>query len=520
MQNKIINILYLIDNSTKYISIKAFCKNILENSQFKYKKYFDFFMIFLVLSTIGILIYEVNHPVIPILIEYEYFAVSVFALEWLTRLWVYSDIRRTFIKDYESTLFFGKKYKLSISLRKVIKEKMQYIFSPMSIIDLLAILPAYRPLRFLRIFLLFRLLKILRYTSALKEFSSVFVERKFELFTLALLTMMVIFFGSTVIFVYEGNGENENLKNYFDAVYWAVITATTVGYGDIVPVTIEGKFATAVLVVTGILAIAFSTSIVTTSLVERMEIIKQSRVENEIQKLKMFTVICGYEILSKYLVEELLKQNKKILIIDSNTAKISKAKNNNLLAMKGDATDTDFLKKIGVGKNVDTIIALEEDDATNLSIVLGARMLDPNIQIITLVNESEVENKLKLAGADFIINSNQISAYVASEYIGQPVAFEAVDGILFEEDMSAEVNEIEIVEGMNIINKDINSINFEDYNLTLIGVINRGNNNEFIFNPININYVLKQKDILIIIGYKQSLKDLKIDFFSKFSKKI
>ncbi len=516
MQNKIISILYSIDNSNQYTSSKDFCKNILENSQFKYKKYFDFFMIFLVLTTIAILIHEVNHPEIPILVNYEYFAVTIFVLEWLGRLWVYSDIRKTFIKDYEETLFFGKEYKLSISFKKVIKEKFEYILSPMSIIDLLAILPAYRPLRVLRIFLLFRLLKILRYASALKEFSSVFEERKFELFTLALLIVLVIFFGSTVMFVYEGNGENEKLKDYFDAVYWAIITATTVGYGDIVPVTIEGKFATGILVIAGILTIAFSTSIVTTSLVERIELIKQARVENEVQKLKTFTIVCGYKILSKYLVDELLKQNKKILIIEDNEEKVLKAKNNGLLTIKGDATDTDFLRKIGVGNNVDTIIAVEEDDATNLSIVLGARMLDKNIQIITLVNESEVENKLKLAGADFIVNSNQISAYVASEYIGQPVAFEAVDGILLEGDMSAEVNEIEIVEGMNVVNKDINTINFEDYNLTLIGVINRCNDNEFIFNPINTGYVLKEKDILIVIGYKQSLKDLKTAFLSKF----
>lgn len=516
MQNKIISIFYSIDNSKKYTTAKEFCKDILDNSQFKYKKYFDFFMIFLVLSTIATLIYEVNHAEIPLLIDYEYFAVGVFALEWLARFWVYSDVRKTFIKDYEETLFFGKEYKLSISFRKIIKEKMEYVFSPMSIIDLLAILPAYRPLRVLRIFLLFRLLKILRYASALKEFSSVFQERKFELFTLALLIVLVIFFGSTVMFVYEGNGENEKLKDYFDAVYWAVITATTVGYGDIVPVTIEGKFATAILVVAGILTIAFSTSIVTTSLVERIELIKQSRVENEVQKLKVFTIVCGYKILSKYLIDELRKQNKNILIIEDNDDKILKAKNSNLLVIKGDATDTDFLKKIGVGRNVDTIIALEDDDATNLSIVLGARMLDPNIEIIALVNESEVENKLKLAGANFIINSNQISAYVASEYIGQPVAFEAVDGILLEGDMSAEVNEIEIVDGMSVISKNINAINFEDYNLTLIGVINRSNNNEFIFNPINMGYILKEKDILIVIGYKQSLKDLKTDFLSKF----
>ena len=112
MQNKIISAFYSLDNSIRYTSTKDFCKNILENSQFKYKKHFDFIMIFLVLSTIATLIYEVNHPEIPLLIDYEYFAVGVFALEWLARLWVYSDVRKTFIKDYEETLFFGKEDKL------------------------------------------------------------------------------------------------------------------------------------------------------------------------------------------------------------------------------------------------------------------------------------------------------------------------------------------------------------------------------------------------------------------------
>ncbi len=515
MKYKLINIFYSLDSSTTYTNTKFFCKNILENNQYKYKNYFDFFMIFLVLSTVAILIYEVNHPKSDMLIEYEYFAIFIFIIEWLARFWVYNDIRKIVIKDYEESLFFGKTYKISISFKKAFKEKMEYVFSLMAIIDLLAILPAYRPLRVLRIFLLFRLFKILRYTSALKEFSSVFTERKFELSTLAFLTVIIIFFGSSVMFIYEGTGINEKVTSYFDAVYWAVITVSTVGYGDIVPVTPEGKLVTAVLIVNGILVIAFSTSIVTTSLVERMEIIKQSRVESQVLKLKDFIIVCSYRTMAKYLVNELLKQNKKVLILDDEEERILEAKSNNLLVIKGDATDTDFLKKIGVGKNVTTIITLNEDDATNLSTVLSARMLDKNLQIITLVNEVQVENKLKLAGADFIINSNQISAYVASEYIGQPVAFEAVDGILLEEDMSAEVDEIEIVEGMNVINENINSINFSDYNLTLIGVINKANDNEFIFNPVNIDYILKEKDILIVIGYKQSLKDLKINFLNK-----
>ncbi|WP_420864667.1 potassium channel family protein [Halarcobacter anaerophilus] len=272
---------------------------------------------------------------------------------------------------------------------------------------------------------------------------------------------------------------------------------------------------TLVLIINGFLVIAFSTSIVTTALAERMEKIKKNRVENEVKKLEEFVIICTYDILAKNLAKQFIKHKRRVLIVDDNEDRIASAKDDNLLGILSDPTNMDFLKNIGVGDGASTIIALSEDDATNLSIVLGARALDSNIQIITLVNDQEVENKLKLAGADFIINSNQISAFVAGEYIGQPVAFEAVDGILLEEDKYAKVDEIEIVSGMKIIDKDINLINFEDYNLTLIGIINRSNNNEFIFNPINLKYTLKEKDILIVIGFKESLKELRNDFLTK-----
>lgn len=118
---------------------------------------------------------------------------------------------------------------------------MECVFSLMSIIDFLCNL-AYGPLRFLRIFLLFRLLKILRYATAIKEFSSVFEERKFELFTLFILFSLVIFFfGSTVMFVYEGNGENERLRDYFDAVYWGCYYFNNCRIWRYCSVTIEGK---------------------------------------------------------------------------------------------------------------------------------------------------------------------------------------------------------------------------------------------------------------------------------------
>lgn len=513
MKQKIINFLYYLDASKQYLAVKEFTKNILENVHYPYKKYFDIFMIFLVLSTIGILIYEVNHPKLLILNSWEYFAVIVFIIEWLSRVWVYSDVRKTVITDYEESLFLAREYSLGASMKKVFKEKFDFILSPMSIIDLLAILPYYRPLRVLRIFLLFRLFKILRYTNSLKEFLQIFVERKFELYTLAMLSGVVIFFGSTIMFVYEGPvGANEKVNSYFDAVYWALITISTVGYGDIVPITPEGKFVTLILIINGFLVIAVSTSIVTTGLSERMESIKHSRVENEVKKLDDYIIVCGFNVMANNLIEEFKKIHQKCLVIDLSERKIKKAKEKDILALKGDATNMDFLESILIQNSAKTIIALTDDDATNFSIVLGSRTLNSDIKIVSLVNNEEVENKLKLAGADFIINPNQINAFVASEYIGQPVAFEAIDGILLNEDISAEVDEIEIISGMNVIGKKIHDIEFEEYNLTLVAIISSENNNEFIFNPTATSYVVQEKDIFVIIGYRQSLIQLKKDF--------
>ena len=514
MTNSIVSLSYNIELSKKYKEIKLFTYNILENNAFPLKKYFDFCMIFLVLSTIGILIFEVNHQEILILDGYEYFAIFVFIVEWLGRLWVSSDVHRVVLDDYEKAQVLDKKYDIYASLKTIAKEKFKFIFSPMSIIDLLAILPYYRPLRVLRIFLLFRLFKILRYTNSIKQFSGIFIEKRFELLTLAMLYSMVVFFSATIMFVYEGTGINSKINDFFDAIYWSIITISTVGYGDVTPMTVEGRLVTLVLVISGFLVIAFGTSIITTGLVERMETIKEQRVEAEASKMDEFTIICGYGIMGSILAPELEKTNTHFLIIDIEEERIKKAKKDNFLAVRGDATNMSLLKEIGINKGAKNILALTDNDAINLSIILSAKTLNPDINIIARANKEQSEGKFKIAGANRIISVDDIISYVAAEYVGQPVAFDAIDDILLNNDIGAVVDEIEVFEGTQLIGKKINSFDFLKYNLTLIGIVDYLNKQQFVFNPLNSDYVVKEKDILIVIGYKTSISDLRVDLMA------
>lgn len=517
MAKFLVSLSYRLEVSKHYNNIKTFVYNILENNSYPLKKYFDFFMIFLVLSTVGILIFEVNHETLEFLNVYEYFAIVLFILEWLGRFWVSSNMHEIIIKDYEKAQMLDKEYCFSKTMKEIATQKLKFVFSPASIIDLLAIIPYYRPLRILRILLIFRLFKILRYTDSVKNFSKIFVERRFEFYTLIVSYTMVVFFTSTIMFIYEGAGVNEKINTFFDAVYWSIITISTVGYGDVTPLTMEGRLVTLVLIVSGFLVIAFGTSIITSGLVERMESIKEERVETSISKITNYTLICGFGVIGKILCSELDRIKEKFIILDLDEKAIRYAKEKNYLALKADATNMTLLQSLGVGIHAKNVIALTNDDAINLSIILSIKTLNNKINIIARAHDETSEKKFKIAGANEVIAPNELSTFVASEYIGQPVAFEAIDAMMRDDESTgANIDEIEISENLPLINSDVREIDFKKYKLTLLGIVDGEDRTNFIFNPLKEGYKLKKKDILILIGYQSSIEELKLDILSSY----
>ncbi len=514
MKKLVLKFAYFLETSKRYYNAKHFIYEFLEDSGSKKKTYFDFVMIFLVLSTVGILIFEVNHKPIAWLNTYETIAIFIFICEWLSRLWVISHAHKQIITDYEKSELINQPFDLWLSIKKIVNEKISFIFSPMSIIDLLAILPAYRPLRILRILMLFRLFKLLRYANSIKQFSDVFIEKRFEFFTLAIMFFMAIAFGSTIIFIYEGAGVNPNITSFFDAVYWSVITISTVGFGDISPITVEGRIATLFLVVGGLSVIAFFTSIVTTALSARLIALKEEKVIGEANALKDFILICGYGQMGKVLANEFLKIKQNFIVIDFNEEVFEHSSSQKILSIQGDATDPVFLSNIGINKGASAVIALTNNDAVNLSIILNARAQNPDINIIARANNSNIKDKLMIAGANEVVAANDIAALIATEYVGQPIAFEAIDDILLNS-KDAIMDEVEVLGNSPFIGEKLEKLKFGSFNLTLIGIINHKRKREFKFNPKQDQYIVDEKDILIVIGYKEAILNFKIHLISK-----
>jgi voltage-gated potassium channel len=154
----------------------------------------------------------------------------------------------------------------------VADNKWKYIFSFYGIIDLLAILPFYitagidlRALRMFRLFRLFRALKILRYSRAIARFQKAFRSIREELLVFLSATCLLIFLSAVGIYYFENPVQPEIFKSVFHSMWWAVITLTTVGYGDIVPVTVGGKIFTFFILMIGLAIIAVPTGLLTSA---------------------------------------------------------------------------------------------------------------------------------------------------------------------------------------------------------------------------------------------------------------
>ena len=189
---------------------------------------------------------------------FEIFSVVVFSADFLARLWT-------------APLEYTKKQKSSFMAR------LKYILSFGGIIDLLSILPFYlqalfpgADLRVLRALRLLRVLKLSSYNSALNDLSQAILEERKSFYAALYIFLVVFVVASSLIYYAEHQVHPTAFSSIPDAMYWALITLTTVGYGDITPVTAMGKMIAAMAAISGVIVMALLTGIVATSFAAHM----------------------------------------------------------------------------------------------------------------------------------------------------------------------------------------------------------------------------------------------------------
>ena len=225
---------------------------------------YDAFMIVMIVLSLVPLLFKEQTPALAV---FDHIAVVVFIFDYLLR-WSTADYK------------FGKDGLLSF---------VRYPFSPMAIIDLLSILPSLtvlnagfkvlRMLRMMRAMRVLRVLKAVRYSKSLRIIGDVLKEAKEPLIAVATLAIAYIFVSALVIF----NAEPDSFRDFFEALYWATVLLTTVGFGDITPVTVIGRGVAMCSSIFGIAIVALPSAISTAGYMRQIGM--QSKEEAAVEQL-------------------------------------------------------------------------------------------------------------------------------------------------------------------------------------------------------------------------------------------
>ena len=165
-------------------------------------------------------------------------------------------------------------FSIEYLLRLIVAEnKLKFIFSFYGLIDLLAILPFYvargldlRSLRVFRLFRLIRIFKVMRFSKAVRRFQRAFQLIKAELWVFATAALFLFYVSGVGIYYFENEAQPEHFSSIFHSLWWAVVTLTTVGYGDVYPITIGGRIFTFLILMVGLGVVAVPTGLVSSAL--------------------------------------------------------------------------------------------------------------------------------------------------------------------------------------------------------------------------------------------------------------
>ena len=223
-------------------------------------KIFELFIITLViLNVFAVIISSFNNlsnSLLDFLNFFEIISVLIFTIEYLLRLLT------------ANLLYTNSKFPY-----------LKFIFSFMAIIDLFSVLPFYIPflisvdlrfIRLLRLFRLFRIFKLNRYNNAMSLIVKVLKNEKEKLYTTVFVTSILLIFASSIMYYVENEAQPNQFPNIIASIWWAVATLTTVGYGDVYPITMLGKLLSGIIAIMGIGLVALPTGIISSGFINEV----------------------------------------------------------------------------------------------------------------------------------------------------------------------------------------------------------------------------------------------------------
>ncbi len=297
--------------------------------------------------------------------------------------------------------------------------------------------------------------------------------------------------------------------DFLDALYMTVITLTTVGYGDMVPVQTAGKVFTMFLILGGVGYVMFMYTKISETVLEGglRDILGKRYMEKELARLSDHYIICGYGRIGKIICKNFHESKKSFVVIESDPAEIQEIIKKGYHEIEGDASEDDVLVMAGIHR-AKGLIAVVSTDSDNVFITLTARGLNPNIDILARSSGAVgSKRKLKRAGANHVISPYSIGGLRMAHSILRPNVIDFLETTMRVDEINLQMEEVTIGEDAELLGKTLMESNIrKKFDIIVIGI--KRQDGEMLFNPKPDTQILA-KDILIVLGKKAQIEALK-----------
>ena len=290
-----------------------------------------------------------------------------------------------------------------------------------------------------------------------------------------------------------------------DAVYMTIITVTTVGYGEVHPLSSVGRIFSIFLIVGGVSGAFFVLSAIVEYVVEgRLGITRRRRqMKAKIAKLKDHFILCGYGRVGEEIAHTFREEGVPFVVVDSRPNNIAKAEEAGYLCLPGDATSDKVLIEVGI-ERARGLVAAVGSDIDNTYIALSARGLRHDLFIEARASSEEAETKLKRAGVDRVVSPGSIGARRMAMLALRPAVVDFIDTVTYGRGRELQMENIEVGDNSPLVGQSIEAIRHQTKASILAISKKRGKPQA---NPPG-EEIIEVGDRLIVIGTKEQLTAL------------
>lgn len=296
--------------------------------------------------------------------------------------------------------------------------------------------------------------------------------------------------------------------NFFESLYMTAITVTTVGFGEIRPLSQTGRILTMALMAFGVGIVLYLITALSQMVVEGQlrQILGRRNVEKHIRSLRDHFIICGYGRIGSQVARMLSEKGHQTVIVDNNTDTTRRLENSGQDYIFGSATEDESLLKAGI-ERAKGLVASVSSDADNVFITLTAKGMNSDLFVIARATEPGSELKLRRAGADKVVSPYFIGARRIAQMVIRPTVADFVDLTFHGTDQEAlRMEEMKVgpkaeLAGVSLMDSGIR------HKLDIIVLAVKKTSGGMIFNP-PAHTVVEAGDTLVTMGPSESMNQL------------